>query len=416
VLVSGSPRFDAQSHFAGTLAVFTDLSELKRLEKQLLQAQKMEAVGRLTAGIAHDFNNLLTVIMGFAQLMKLQLVPGDPLREPLDKIISAGGSAASLIQQLMASSRQQVLQPQVLQLNAVLERLGTMLRRIIGEDVALEMAPSGDLWPVNVDPTQLQQVIANLVVNAREAMPQGGRLRIETANVTLDESQAAGIVEGRPGDYVTMRVSDTGQGISPEVQAHIFEPFYTTKSQGTGLGLATVYGILAQSGGFIHLQSVEGQGTTFTVYLPGARGEAEPVAARPHAAAAPRGTETILLVEDSAEVREYAGEVLCGQGYTVLEANCGREALRKAADHAGHIHLLMTDVVMPDMSGRVVARRLADMRPDLKTLFMSGYTDDVLETRGALGAGAAFLQKPFSALDLAHTVRRILDEPAAAGG
>jgi two-component system cell cycle sensor histidine kinase/response regulator CckA len=403
------------------IGVLRDISERARAEQekenlqaQLLQAQKMEAVGRLTAGVAHDFNNLLTVMVGFAELMKFQLVAGDPLLEMVDRVLSAGESAANLIRQLMAFSRQQVMQPQLLDLNSELARMERMLHRIIGEDITLEIRPCGDLWPVKVDPTQLQQVIANLVVNAREAMPKGGRVDISTTNVMLDDTQAARFTDARAGDYVLMRITDTGAGMSRDVQTRIFEPFFTTKEHGTGLGLATVFGIVSQSGGFVDLISAEGQGTTFAVYLPREK-ETTPavVAAAPVAVAPSGGSETILLLEDSSQVREYAREVLRAQGYTVLEAGHGREALRITEEHVGPIHLLVTDVVMPGMSGRDAAQRLLAVHPGLKILYMSGYTDDVLETHGAFGAGVAFLQKPFGALELVRAVRRILDEAEA---
>jgi two-component system cell cycle sensor histidine kinase/response regulator CckA len=410
----GYPVVDEGGQVVALIEFTQDITQRKRAEEerdklqaQLIQSQKMEAMGRLTAGIAHDFNNLLTVIMGFAELMKMRMVADDPLHEPLDKIRSAGATAASLIQQLMAFSRQQVMQPQVLDLNVVLSRTEKMLRRIIGEDIALEITPADGLWPVVVDPTQLQQVIVNLVVNARDAMPRGGCLSVQTGNVTLDAQQAAGLADARPGDYVALRISDTGCGMSREVQTHIFEPFFTTKPYGTGLGLPTVYGIVIQSGGFVQVHSVEGQGTTFTVHLPRSA-EAAPATVEQPVAAMGRGVETILVVEDSDVVRQYVCEVLREQGYTVLEAGRGHQALRVAAEHAGPIHLLLADVVMHDMSGCAVAEGLVESRPGLKILFMSGYTDDAIEVRGAVSGGVAFLQKPFNALNLTRAVRRIL--------
>jgi len=397
---------------AGVLARARLVEERRQLEEQYHQAQKMEAVGRLTAGIAHDFNNLLTAINGFAELLQLQLSPYDPAHELVSKIRSSGRRAADLIRQLLAFSRKQIIAPQVLDLNAVVVEMDRMLRRIIGEDIELETILAPELWPVEADPAQMEQVIVNLVVNARDAMPEGGRLTIETTNVVIDKEHAAGHLETKPGEHVQLVISDTGVGMSPEVLAHIFEPFFTTKGmgKGTGLGLATVYGIVRQSGGDIWVYSEEGRGTTFRIYLPRASGVAQPL---PHPEAGkemPSGGETILLVEDDRDVRELAQRVLQRQGYTVLEARDGREAMRLATSHSGPIHLLLTDVVMPGISGMALADRLTADRPDIKVLFMSGYTDNAIAHHGVLDPGITLLQKPFSPMDLARRVRALLDK------
>ncbi len=396
-----------------------DITERKRAEEerenlqaQLLQSQKMEAVGQLTAGIAHDFNNLLTAINGFAQLIQLRLAPDDPTQEMVGRIWDSGQRAAGLVAQLMAFSRKQIIDPRVLDLNAVVADLDDMLRRVIREDVELEMVPAPDLWPVKVDPTQMEQVIVNLVVNAADAMPNGGRLTIETSSVVLDEDYLADHPEAEPGEHVLLAVSDTGVGMSPEVQAHIFEPFFTTKErgEGTGLGLATVYGGVQQNGGHISVYSQEGQGTTFKIYLPRAEESAELSPRGEGAKAMPAGGETILLVEDEAELRELARQVLENQGYTLLEAGDGPQALDVASSHAGPIHLLLTDVIMPGMSGSTLSERLVQGRPDVRVLYMSGYADDTIKHHGVLEKGTAFLQKPFNPLDLARKVRAVLDE------
>ena len=376
----------------------------------------MEAMGRLTAGIAHDFNNMLTAMMGFSEQIEAQLLPSDPLHEMAGRVLRTGRSATDLIRQLMAFSRRQAMQPRVLDLTVEWDHMEKMLSHIIGEDIALEVTPGAGAWRVKMDPVQLQQVLVNLAVNARQAMPTGGRLGIEIINVTLDEEQAAGFVEAKAGDYVVMRMSDTGHGMSQEVQAHIFEPFFTTKPQGTGLGLATVYGVVTQSGGFIQVQSEEGQGATFSVYMPRTL-EAVPVIVAETADPADMvGVETILVAEDNADVRSYACGVLSAQGYTVLEAEHGEAALGLAAGHEGTIHLLVADVVMPGVSGRVVAERLMESRPGLKVLHISGYTDEVLDTHGVLGTGVAFLNKPFNALKLVRTVRQVMRKPAQDDG
>ena len=385
-----------------------DITERRRLEDQLRQAQKMEAVGQLAGGIAHDFNNLLTAILGYCHLMLDDIPEGDPLRLDLLEIQAAGDRAAALTRQLLAFSRRQMLQPQVVDINLLVTRLEKLLRRSISEDVELVTVLAPDLRAVTVDPASVEQILVNLAVNARDAMPTGGRLTIETANVDLDDTYAVAHVAITPGPYVMFAVSDTGQGMDAATRARVFEPFFTTKEQGkgSGLGLATVYGIVKQSGGYVWVYSEPDHGTSFKVYLPPAAAAATQPAAN-DAVAAP-GWETVLLVEDEDAVRALAREVLRRHGYVVLEACHGVDALRVAERHADKIHLLVTDVVMPHMSGRKLAERLAEMRPGLKTLFMSGYTDHALLPEDVT-PGAEFLQKPFTPDVLARRVRRILE-------
>jgi PAS domain S-box-containing protein len=408
-----SPVRDESGAIVSFVAVMRDVTREVQLEEQYRQAQKMEAVGRLTAGIAHDFNNLLTAINGFAELMQFQLPPDDPLQESLGKILGAGRRAADLVRQLLAFSRKQIMEPQVLDLNAVVSDMDKILRRIIGEDIELKTALAPDLWPVKVDPAQIEQVIVNLAVNARDAMPNGGHLTIETANALLDEDYTARHLDVSPGEYAVLAVSDNGLGMSKEVKTHLFEPFFTTKEagKGTGLGLATVYGIVEQSGGTIWVYSEAGHGTTFKIYLPRAEGAVAPLTRSDRAGELPRGMETVLLVEDDPAVRDLMARVLRQQGYAVLEAADGQEALRLARQHGGKIHLLLTDVVMPGLSGMALARQLAPLQPGMELLFMSGYADNAVVQHSMLDAGVAFLQKPFSSLALARKVRQVLDAP-----
>jgi signal transduction histidine kinase/ActR/RegA family two-component response regulator len=393
--------------------------ELAETQGQLEQIQKMDAIGRLAGGVAHDFNNLLTVILGRTEILLEPLPPEDPMRRGIELIRRTAGRAAELTRQLLAFSRKQVLEPVVLDLNTVATEMKDMLGRLIGEDIALLTTPSPGLGRVKADRGQIEQVLMNLAVNARDAMPQGGRLILETAEVELDEEYARRHVGARPGPHVMLAVSDTGTGIPREIRSQIFEPFFTTKEpgKGTGLGLATVYGIVKQSGGYIEVESEPGRGTTFRIYLP--RFDAPSAAGDrgPRPAAATGGTETILLVEDEEGVRELARDILRANGYTVLEARNGPEALLICERHQGPLDLLLTDVVMPRMSGRELAERLAPLRPDLRVLYMSGYTDDAVIRHGVLGAGTAFLQKPFTPAVLVQRVRETLDtapEPAAA--
>ena len=401
---------------AGIVVNARDISERRRLEEELRQAHKMEAVGQLAGGVAHDFNNLLTAILGYCHLMLDELPEEDPLRLDLLEIQAAGDRAASLTRQLLAFSRRQMLQPQVVDINTLVTQLEKLLRRLISEDVELVTALAPDLSPVTVDPASVEQILVNLAVNARDAMPTGGRLTIETANVELDDTYAVTHVTMKPGSYVMLAVGDTGEGMDAATRARVFEPFFTTKEQGkgSGLGLATVYGMVKQSGGYIWVYSEPAHGTMFKVYLPvaGSPSLAQPAAAGADAA---RGWETVLLVEDEDAVRALAREVLRRHGYVVLEARHGVDALRVAERHPDDIHLMVTDVVMPHMSGRELAGRLGTVRPNIKILFMSGYTDHALMDQD-LSAGAAFLQKPFTPEVFARKVRRMLDAEPTPGG
>jgi len=391
-----------------------DVTERKQLEDQFHQSQKMEAVGRLAAGVAHDFNNLLTAILGSADLVLDSLAGGVPEREEVEEIRKAALRAADLTRQLLAFSRQQVIAPTVLNPNVVVANMDKLLRRLLGEDVELRALLAPALAAVKVDPSQLEQVVLNLAVNARDAMPNGGKLTITTQNVELDGAYVRGHLSAQPGAYVMLAVSDTGVGMDVATQARIFEPFFTTKEKGkgTGLGLATVYGIVKQSGGWIWVYSEPGHGTTFKVYLPRVTDAAPPAAPSPAPPVSVRGTETVLLVEDDEMIRHLVPKVLKANGYTVLVAASGRDAERVSGQHEGPIHLLVTDVVMPGMNGREVAERLAAARAGLRVLYLSGYTDDAIVHHGVLEPGVAFLQKPFTPAVLGRKVREVLDSPA----
>ena len=390
--------------------------ELAQTQGQLEQAQKMDAIGRLAGGVAHDFNNLLTVILGRTDILLTQIKTEDPLRRGIALIQRTAGRAAELTKQLLAFSRKQVLEAVVLDLGVVTTDMKEMLARLIGEDIALVTNLAATLGHVKADRGQIEQVVMNLAINARDAMPQGGQLVVETANADLDDEYVRRNVGSRPGPHVMLAVSDSGVGIPRELQRHIFEPFFTTKEQGkgTGLGLATVYGIVKQSGGYIEVDSEPGRGTTFRIYLPRVD-SASPAAERsPRAAAPTGGTETILLVEDEDGVRELARDILRSSGYTVLEGRNGAEGLLLGERHQGALDLLLTDVVMPRMSGRELAERMVSLRPELSVLYMSGYTDDAVIRHGVLAAGTAFLQKPFTPAALVLRVRETLDLTAAA--
>lgn len=388
------------------------LEELKQTQAQFLQAQKMEAVGRLAGGVAHDFNNLLTTIIGYTDLLLGDFASSDPIRADLEQVRKAADRAAALTQKLLAFSRKQVLQPKVLDLNAVVAGIEEMLRRLIGEDIHLVTILRPEIGRVQADPGQIEQVLMNLVVNARDAMPAGGRLTIETANVDLDETRARLHIDAQPGRYVMLVVSDTGIGMDKETQSHLFEPFFTTKERdkGTGLGLSTVYGIVKQSGGNIYVHSEPEQGTTFKVYLP----RIDETAEMPGSFAVPtgllQGSETILLVEDEDMVRALARRILLQSGYTVLEARDADEAIQLCAHHSTPIHLVMTDVVLPGrMSGPDLVKHLKTSRPEIQVFYVSGYTDDAIVHHGVLDPEVAFLQKPFTPEALARKVRKVLD-------
>jgi signal transduction histidine kinase/ActR/RegA family two-component response regulator len=395
----------------GVGAIVLDTTAQYELEAQFLQAQKMEAVGRLAGGVAHDFNNLLTVISSYADLLVEDLDPTDARREDLNEIRGASDRASALTRQLLAFSRKQVLQPKTLSLNAVVDGVEKMLGRLIGADVDLTTVCAPDLGMVNADPGQLEQVIVNLVVNARDAMPGGGRITIETANVELSGTDAGRRISVPPGSYVMLAVSDTGHGMDPDVLEHLFEPFFTTKpqGQGTGLGLSTVFGIVRQSGGDVWVYSEVGHGTTFKVYLPRTNPVAAPGAVATGAAVPQRGAETILLAEDDDALRALARRVLVKQGYTVLEARNGREALVLCTNYEGAIHLVLSDIVMPELGGRALVERLAASRPRTRVLFMSGYTDDDVIRRALIDHRTEFLQKPFTPQSLSQRVRQVLD-------
>jgi len=401
-----------------------DVTVRRTLERQLRMAQKMEAVGRLTGGIAHDFNNLLGVIIGYSQVLKRSLGTEHASFEHAQEIEKAGQRAVSLTRQLLAFSRQQVLEPVVLNLNTLVSDMEKMLPRLIREDIVLKLELDTSLSQVKADPSQIEQVILNLTVNARDAMPDGGKLLIQTANVNLDNAYTHNHPGSRPGSYVMLRVTDTGTGIDPEIQSQIFEPFFTTKERdkGTGLGLATVYGIVKQSGGYIGVDSEKGKGASFSVCLPRLEQPATHSIAPP--AAAPmntRGTETILVVEDSEPLRKLAEIFLKESGYSILSAADGQQALQTARQHPGPIHLLLTDVVMPGMNGRVLGERLAPSQPGMKVLYMSGYADSFIAGHRVLESGTHLLHKPFTQETLTRKVRELLDanrdsaekEPAA---
>ncbi len=416
--VSTAPLRDAQGGISGAMAILADVTQQKQaeeqrahLQEQLRQSQKMEAVGRLAGGVAHDFNNLMTAISGYADLLQARARPGDDFSRYADEILKAAHRASSLTRQLLAFSRRQVLQPRVLDLNAVIRGVEGLARQLMGEQVELATVLDPVLGSVRADQGQIEQVLMNLAVNARDAMPGGGRLTIETRNVDLGDDYQRTYGRARTGPHLLLTVSDTGCGMTPEVRAHLFEPFFTTKEQGkgTGLGLATVYGIVKQSDGDIWARSEPGKGSTFLIYLPRVleAATAQPDEASP--AALLRGSETILLAEDSGVVRRLLREVLAQNGYTVLEASEGDEALRLSLEHAGPIHLLVTDMVMPRMSGLEVAARLTAQRPDMKVLYMSGYAEEAVSRHGRLDPGSAFLEKPFTPETLARKVREVLD-------
>jgi PAS domain S-box-containing protein len=402
------PVRDTSGQLANYVGLLRDVTHERQIEEQFRQSQKMEAVGRLAGGVAHDFNNLLTVISGRCQLLLHRLGRDNAVSHDIDLILKTANRAASLTRQLLAFSRKQVLSMQVLDLNAVVTNLQKMLRPLIGEDIELVTSLDPALGRVKADPGQIEQVVVNLAVNARDAMPRAGRITIETANA--DATDPALPVGAGPGPWVRLTMSDTGDGMDAETMSHIFEPFFTTKGveKGTGLGLSTVYGIVKQSGGEVVVESQVGQGARFRVYLPRVDETMEPVD-RPAAPASRGGKETILLVEDEPDVRVLTRELLESEGYTVLEASSAGEALRMAAAHTARIHLVLTDVVMPQMDGRQLVERLRTMRSEIASLYMSGYTEDAVLRYGVMSAQTAFLGKPFTADALTRKVRAVLD-------
>jgi nitrogen-specific signal transduction histidine kinase/CheY-like chemotaxis protein len=391
--------------------IIVDITERKQLEGQLQQSRRMEAVGRLAGGIAHDFNNLLTIIKGYTELAVQRNEVPAPVRADIEHIEDASERAAGLVRQLLAFSRKQVLQPKNLDLNGVVLGLEKLLRRLIGEDIEMKTVVSAGLGTIKADPAQVEQVLMNLVVNARDAMPKGGRMIVETSNVDLDKTYASEHVSVKPGRYVMLAVSDSGTGMSPETIAHIFEPFFTTKggTKGTGLGLATVYGIVKQSGGYIWVYSEPDKGSTFKVYFPRVDELAEKDSRSPHTASTKRGSETILLVEDDDAVRELAEVILATQGDRVICANGPKRAEEIAAERSQEIDLVLTDVIMPTMSGRELVKKLGARNPKMRVMYMSGYTDNVIAQGGVLEEGLAFLQKPFTPRALTQKVREVLD-------
>jgi hypothetical protein len=398
------------------IAFVSDITQRKHLEDQLLHSQKLEAVGRLAGGVAHDFNNLLTIISGYDRMLLDGLSPQDPLRGYAEEVAKAAERAGALTAQLLAFSRRQVMRPRVLDTNALLQGAEKMLRRLIHEDIDLAIHLGANAGNIKADPGQVEQIVFNLAINARDAMPDGGRLTIETAAVHLDENYTRTHLGVKPGDYVMIAVSDTGHGMDAETKRHIFEPFFTTKElgKGTGLGLATVYGTVKQSGGDIWVYSEPGQGTTFKIYFPRVPGDAASVEDS-RSGAARQGVETILVVEDEQGVRDLIAEMLKRQGYRVLKAADPLEALQISRKFEGTIHMLLTDVIMPQMSGRQLAGQLVPARPGMKVLYLSGYTENSVVHHGVLEADVEFLAKPFSQQALAGKIRDILDREAPAG-
>lgn len=398
--------------------IVNDITELKkkeeekdRLQKQLIQAQKMEAVGRLAGGVAHDFNNMLSIILGFTQLAMMRLERSDPIYTELEEVYRAGERSASLTRQLLAFARQQTIIPEVLDLNACVAEMLKMLQRLIGEDIEIVWKPGTNVWPVKMDPSQVDQILANLAVNARDAIKSVGMLTLETENVVIDEEYCAQYSYSKPGEFVMLAVSDNGCGMDQGTLERIFEPFFTTKGQnGTGLGLATVYGIVKQNHGFINVYSEPGQGTTFKTYLPRFAGTIKEKAAEQNQVL-PRGKgETVLVVEDEPQILSFCKKTLEYLGYRVIEATNPMEAITLAMEHSGKIDLLLTDVIMPEMNGRELATQIHSINPNIKPIFMSGYTSNVIAHHGVLDEGIVFVQKPLELNNLAKKMRKALTQ------
>jgi PAS domain S-box-containing protein len=413
------PLVTAGNSVSHLLGVSTDITERKvaeeelaRAQQQLVQSQKLEAVGRLAGGLAHDFNNILGVVLGYGEQVLQTLHKEADERRYVQRIVEAGNRAARLVQQLLAFSRKQVLQPRVISLNAIVLEMKQLLDRLAGENIEIKVNLAPDLGSVKADPAQLERVVMNLVVNARDAMPEGGKLILETANAELDDSYISHHAPVVPGRYVMLAISDTGVGIDADMQSKIFDPFFTTKgpNRGTGLGLSIVHGIINQSGGYIWVYSEAGKGATFKIYLPLVDAKAEPISVAANFSQQPTGTETILVVEDDKLLREFICEVLGANGYTVLPANNGAEAIEVCRKHKGPIGLLLTDVVMPGMSGRTLANQINPTRPAMKVLYMSGYTEDAIVHHGVLDTGVQLIQKPFTIGALARKVRELLED------
>ena len=391
------------------LTVMFDVTERKRYEEHLLHSAKMEALGRLAGGVAHDFNNLLTIILGYSNIALDSLAQSDSLRPNVDGIRKAAERAAALTRQMLTFSRRQVLQPKLLNLNEILSDTSKMLRRLINEDIELSIVADQELHPIMADPVQIEQILINLTVNARDAMPSGGTIGFETHNIELHEGQGAHPSDLKPGQYVLLVVRDDGRGMDQKTKSHIFEPFFTTKvPEGTGLGLPTVYGIVKQSGGDIWVYSEPERGTTFEIYFPVASMPGTPDEAAPAEGFRLKGTETVLLVEDETELRKLARNILTAYGYKVVEAINGEDALHKAAEHTGRIDLMITDVVMPKLGGRELAHKLVAVRPEMKVIFMSGYDSEAVSKHLVLQPGTAYLEKPFSVEILMRKVRETL--------
>ncbi|MBU4316653.1 MAG: response regulator [Proteobacteria bacterium] len=405
------PHRDGHGVIVSYDGLIQDITEKKLLEGQFQQAQKMESVGRLAGGVAHDFNNMLSVILGYAELAMEKVDPADPLHGDLREILNAAERSTAIVRQLLAFARKQTIVPEVMDLNETVEGMLKMLRRLIGEDIDLAWLPETGVWPVRMDPSQIDQILANLCVNARDAISGVGKITIETDRVSFDKAYCANHPDFVPGDFILMAVSDNGCGMNQKILANLFEPFFTTKSvgEGTGLGLATVYGIIKQNNGFIHVDSEPGKGTTFKIYLPRYAGEAGEVSGE-STQAIPRGRgETVLMVEDEKSILTLGKTMLEKLGYTVLGANTPGEALALAREHSGEIQLLVTDVIMPGMNGLALAEQLIVLYPEIKVLFMSGYTATTIAHHGVLDEGVRFLPKPFSMKDIATKVREALE-------